>query len=571
MLIRIVSEKHGSVSISRKGDPDGDATDGSDQSNESSSEEEDDDGVLATEKLDSEMSRTLNALRSKDPSVYDPNVTFFSDDEKKDNVEPSQKIKPMFLRDYHRENLLRGPDDEDTEEPPKTFAMQQADLKNTVVKEMHEAVDKEEPSDDENDGDDFLIRKEEPLEKKPAVGLDIDNADKNPELYLSNFLASRAWVPTEKSKFQPFESDDDEEMDEAELFEEAYNLRFEDPNKVNERLVTHARDATSRFSVRREEPNSRKKRRDAEKAKKDEEHKNLEAERARLRKLKIEQMEEKTDKIKKTAGIKSSDITEDDWLRFLDEDWDNEKWEKEMNTRFGEDYYAQEEDGEESDNDGPTSKKRLRKPKWDDDIDVKDLDPDFDEGIVGLGGSDVEKENDGEDVEAGGSPAPKKKDLIKQKREKQREARRDHRKIEMLVDQSLNMDTKFLPRSSKKQPGFFRYRETSPVDFGLSSHDILLADDRQLNQFAGLKKLASFRDEERKKRDRKKLGKKARLRQWRKDTFGSEEGPTAENFHATLEKHSEQQKSADGAEIEGAGTTSKPKRKRSRKHGKGQV
>ena len=52
-----------------------------------------------------------------------------------------------------------------------------------------------------------------------------------------------------------------------------------------------------------------------------------------------------------------------------------------------------------------------------------------------------------------------------------------------------------------------------------------MADDTQLNQFAGLKKLAAFRDEEQKARDQRKLGKKARLRQWRKDTFGNEEGP----------------------------------------------
>ena len=52
-----------------------------------------------------------------------------------------------------------------------------------------------------------------------------------------------------------------------------------------------------------------------------------------------------------------------------------------------------------------------------------------------------------------------------------------------------------------------------------------MADDSHLNKFAGLKKLASFRDPEKKSRDRKKLGKKARVKEWRKDTFGDEEGP----------------------------------------------
>jgi protein KRI1 len=52
-----------------------------------------------------------------------------------------------------------------------------------------------------------------------------------------------------------------------------------------------------------------------------------------------------------------------------------------------------------------------------------------------------------------------------------------------------------------------------------------MAPDSQLNQFAGLKKMASFRDPEKKRKDKKHLGKKARLRQWRKETFGNEDGP----------------------------------------------
>lgn len=52
-----------------------------------------------------------------------------------------------------------------------------------------------------------------------------------------------------------------------------------------------------------------------------------------------------------------------------------------------------------------------------------------------------------------------------------------------------------------------------------------MAPDSSLNEFAGLKKMASFRDAEKKRKDKKNLGKKARLRQWRKETFGNEDGP----------------------------------------------
>jgi protein KRI1 len=56
----------------------------------------------------------------------------------------------------------------------------------------------------------------------------------------------------------------------------------------------------------------------------------------------------------------------------------------------------------------------------------------------------------------------------------------------------------------------------SPEAFGLTSLEILTASDAQLNEFIGLKKLASFRGRELKERDRRKYGKKKRLREWRK-------------------------------------------------------
>lgn len=39
-----------------------------------------------------------------------------------------------------------------------------------------------------------------------------------------------------------------------------------------------------------------------------------------------------------------------------------------------------------------------------------------------------------------------------------------------------------------------------------------------------MKKLASFREPDKKKKDKKRYGKKKRLREWRKDVFGDEDG-----------------------------------------------
>ncbi|OJD23357.1 hypothetical protein ACJ73_05287 [Blastomyces percursus] len=584
-------------------DGDVDAAGASEEEESSSdSEDEDDEGVLATETLDREIFDTLNAIRSKDPRVYDNNVKFYSEIKEAED-EPgssSAKEKPMFIRDYHRENLLRGAsggDDETEEEAPKTFAQEQEDLKREIIKEMH-ATNGAGSSDGENEDEDedggFLIPKSKPTltETTEVPVLDVESADKDPETFLSNFLKARAWVPTEKSKFQPLESDDDDEDQQAEAFEEAYNLRFEDPNKMNEVLVTHSRDTTSKFSVRREEVSGRKKKRDAERAKKEEEKWQREAERNRLRKLKIEQLEEKVEKIKAAAGLRASDFSEEDWARFLDDGWDDAKWEEEMNKRFGEDYYAEHEGSDDPDGEGEGAgsfkKRKLKKPKWDDDIDIKDLVPDFDEeggempqlsdmDMQDAGDVDGEGDEEEDDTAEPNSHKNSKKKALQNKKEKQKEARKERRKIEQLVDKSLDLDldATLLPGASKKHSGHFRYRETSPVSFGLTARDILMADDSALNQFAGLKKLASFRDPERKKRDLKKMGKKARLRQWRKETFGNENGPpadfavplsTAQGASANAKGKDEVIKNKDDGAMEVDIREGKKKRKRSRKH-----
>jgi protein KRI1 len=340
-------------------------------------------------------------------------------------------------------------------------------------------------------------------------------------------MAARAWVPTEGSRFQPLESDDEEDEERAEKFEAAYNLRFENPDGSNETLKTYARDIIAAKSVRREETNSRKKQRDAAREKKDAEKAARDEDRARLRRLKIEEMEEKLQKIKKAAGIRGKMLKDEDWTKFLEDGWEDDKWEEEMNKQFGEDYYAAQEAGSGSDDETfGSKKKKVKKPKWDDDIDIKDLIPDFvdegDDDKPAFTLTDSEAEPSDADNDDSSKPTKKtSKDRQQERQSKKKAARLERKKIEDIVDSNMDIS---LPATSK-QPSLFRYRETSPTSFGLTARDILMAPDSQLNQFAGLKKMATFRDPEKKRKDKKHLGKKARLRQWRKETFGDEDGP----------------------------------------------
>ncbi|KAK0113139.1 KRRI-Interacting protein 1 [Cadophora gregata] len=542
-------------------------------SESSDDEEEDDEGILATEELDAQISDALNAIRSKDPRVYKTDATFYTPIEEYIDVAApegpeTKKQKPMYLGDYHRENLLKGhlEGEEKEAHAPQTFAQEQADLKKMIVKSMHDAA-ADDPDDEANEDGEFLVPKSKSRLINEAVhpsrvenvniDLDIASAEKNPETFLSNFMAARAWVPSDGARFQPLESDDEEEDERAEKFEEAYNLRFEDSQGSNEVLKSYARDIIAAKSVRREEPSGRKKQRDVMREKVEASKKEREAERAQLRRLKIEEAEEKLKKIKKAAGIRGKTLRGEEWADFLDNCWDDEMWESEMNKRFGEEYYAELEaksDDEYDEAEAKRGKRKVRKPKWDDDIDIKDIIPEFDEDSsrkVEFALS--ESESSGREGDSTLSRPKASKDRQHEKQAKKKATRLERKKLEELVDSKMGFDI----TTNSNQPTLFRYRDTSPTTFGLTARDILMAPDASLNEFAGLKKMATFRDAEKKRKDKKKLGKKARLRQWRKETFGNENGP-----EIILNNGEPQVEADDDADVLEMG---RKKKKRSRK------
>jgi protein KRI1 len=291
----------------------------------------------------------------------------------------------------------------------------------------------------------------------------------------------------------------------------------------------------------------------------------------------VEEAEERIKRIKEAAGLEGKVINVEEWADLLGGDWDDVQWETEMQKRFGEDYYAERDAVDEHDEHTETAKKsKVKKPKWDDDIDIKDILPEFEEEEAAAApGFRLSDDDDDQSIEDGdmdgdgemATQKPKsKKDRLEERKLEKKTARLERRQIEEFVEDRLEPD--ILLRSSSKTPSRFRYRDTSPTAYGLTPQDILLASDQQLNEYAGLKKLATFRDAEKKRKDKRRLGKKARLRQWRKDTFGDENGPR-------VIYHQDDGSAANGAHSTGAngivnalGEKTKKKRKRSGK-GKG--
>ncbi|KAH6654627.1 KRI1-like family-domain-containing protein [Truncatella angustata] len=552
-----------------KGKPQ-DHQDHDDDEDDSDDETEDEDGYLATEELDAQLMATLEALRKKDPRIYDPEAKFYDPVDGAPQPQPKEKKeKPVTLRDYHRERILAGDTgaDED-QEHPQTYGQEQDSLKKSILGEINSQIKGHHESEDD-DGDDFLkpkageaerIKKELASDgmhpsraanvkgakaakgKKALSNLDVANAEKDPQTYLSNFLAARAWIEPGKNNWQAFDSDQEDSDGKADEWEVAYNLRFEDPSKSNEVLKSYARDVVDAKSVRRDEKSGRMKKREEERAQKEAEKQERREERNRLRNLKIEEAEAKLKQIKKAAGLSGKDLDEDEWIKFLDDKWDNDKWEEEMNRKFGDEYYAE---GEGASDDEDSKKHKVKKPKFDDDIDIKDLVPDFEEDELpdvvlsdleeaGEEQEEVDDDNEDEDEDEDGPARKKQKTTKDRKRERlttQKEARKERSKIEALVDAKMDIDDPIIPGgSSKKTQGSrFAYRETWAESYGLTAKDILMApSDSALNEYVGLKKLAHFRPADKKAKDKKRLSKKQRLRQWRKENFGPEaerEGP----------------------------------------------
>ncbi|KAI1180182.1 KRI1-like family C-terminal-domain-containing protein [Nemania sp. FL0916] len=573
-----------------------------DEEDDSSSDEtEDDDGFLATEELDAQISATLQAIRNKDPRLYDGKSTFYTPIDEETSAPSTtakeKKEKPVFLQDYHRERLMRGDigaDDQEGEEEDQTqtYAEEQDNLKKSLQDEIKAQLKAAGDDDDEeSDGDEGFMKAKEGAKVSAAGAVhpsraakikvplpDVKEADKDPELFLSNFMASRAWAQGEGNGWEPFESDEEED-EKADEWEAAYNMRFEDPSKSNEVLRSYARDVTASISVRRDEKTGRKRQRELEKERKDAAKTQRKEERARLRRLKLEEAESKLKLIKKAAGLRGKELKDEEWQKVLESAWENDQWEEEMNKFFDDDYYA--EGDEISDDEGTTEskKKKPKKPKWDDDIDINDLVPDFDEEerakftLTDDEAAEDDLEEDDEDA-----PTAKRQKTTKERKKErlasQKEARKERAKLEALVDTRMNLDDPEILNgaTSSKATGAssFGYMDTRPESFGLTTRDILMASDADLNNFAGLKKLAHWRDQEKQSKDRKRLGKKARLRQWRKETFGPEfeREPPALNFGKLRKEKSAADDEEGGANIV-EGSKKKRKRSRPKKEGKG--
>lgn len=489
-----------------------------------SSEEEDEYGEMLTEKVEALIEKVIKTLKTDPKKLLDPNIKFFNDDdEDKTNATSETKEKPMYLKDYHRMNLLSGAFKEEddaanefeTVDGEKPFVVTEREERNQLLNDIKNAFNDDGEEESDNNDDDFLKKKEHPTkveDKAPALP---DPSD-NPDAFLSAFLDNQAWIPKKNDKvinLDQIDNEDEQDFDDAvEDFEKAYNFRYEDPNSAE--IVSYARNQAT---LRRGKTNSRKRAREKKHAIKEQEIHEKEQAVQKKKTAKLNKVIDRLSKIKEAVGDDVSDEVIEKVFgdSLLNDDFDDTDWDSKMAEIFNEQYYSSE----------------ITKPEWDENDEIM---ADFhaskkeeEEEDAGVSGGD---EVDGGEEEAE-EPAKKKskKEKLKEKKLAKKEKKSIKEKAEQIVEANKMKIVEEVEeergRLAQQDPTKFKYREVSPESFGLSTREILLADDQDLNKFISIKKFAPYRPKELALKDKRKLTKKKQLQQWRREVFKSKEGP----------------------------------------------
>lgn len=492
------------------------AAGGIDSEDESTSEEEDD-GIIP-DKTEAQIFETLMKIKRKDKSIYDKDAKFYSSEEESDGeggkrAKKKRKEKPMYLKDVVYKEAMDlaaglGSDSDDEneggrrrgDEGPvvKTYTQEQQDLKNQF---LHAFDEEAEAEGDEEFGGVLKARKKannvgegdvedggEGDEGKVqelldayfnAGGKELPEEDK----FLRSYILNKGWVEHGDGD-EAFDEDHgadegddgiDYEEDEAawaaaQVFEANYNFRFEEPG--GGQLVTHPRQLEG--TIRKED--DRRKRQRAEKAaRKAAEEESRRAEVKRLKNLKKAEIEDRLHEVQTVAGAAAPKTELLDEL--LAGDFDPEAHDRAMAAAFGDEYY---DEGDEEDQDIEHDETFARELAA-----MADYGTDDEEAKEGTFAAlerrlkEAEAAGKDEDEEGEGAAA----------------ARSD---LKRLLEEYHKLDYEDHVGGI---PTRFRYKEVEPETYGLTVEEILMMDDKELNQVVGLKRVAApYREGERRLR-----------------------------------------------------------------------
>ena len=495
----------------------GDGKSESETATESSDGTSSDEEETLERALDGAFAEALMKIRRKDPSVYDAETKLFDeasedeDDEdgggKKEatSTKRTKKKTRATLREVVATQLLEGGatalEEAEAEaeaarandEP--SYVEEQAALKRAF---KDAAAGGDDDEDDEDESGLVVKRRAAAMTaatEKLSEYFDARRGDANDlsaeDKFLRDYLLEKQWMKEDSKKdsaavrFQTLgppssdedddagaddESSDSELLDRAEAFEHKYNFRFEEPGA--DRLVSHSRHIEG--LVRRED-SKRKDKRKKVRERKESERAKLLAEVRRLKNLKREEIANKMRQISAVGGLKGGGAKVAD----LTEEFDPEAHDRAMQEMYGDEYYdAAGEDGEDE------VFGELEKPEF------GDLEEEMKELLKGAGKPDDDDLDDDDHFDDDDEPAPDEEE--EENKFSKRAAKKWRKELEAKMDEYYKLNAEdFIGEA----PTRFPYKEVAPKMFGLTTRDVLLMEDKHLNQIVGLKKLAPYRDD----------------------------------------------------------------------------
>lgn len=388
----------------------------------------------------------------------------------------------------------------------------------------------------------------EPL-KRFWTGKGLSDTDK----FLRDYLTNRRWKsesdsfggyssgPAPNNSGQAREDEQDgvidlegdlEDVEQAEEYERSYNFRFEEGTEATE-VKTFPRQIDG--SLRKKKTKRQNARERASERK--EEQKALKSE--EIKRLKNLKQQEILDKLKAIKEITGNDAAGLDGVD-LEGDFDPDTHEQQMQAVFTEEYYNNATD--------------TTKPQFPDDLgDIPDYEGEndgYDENGDGdWDGPHVEDNDFNMDADYVPMPIGEKKKKKKAKALTRKQLKELEQKLasgELKVDggdaelhkkldEYYNLDYEDIVGGI---PTRFKYREVLANDYGLSTEELLAAEDKELNRWASLKKMVQYRDESDERRDKQSYKRRRTDIAFKKEVFvNSNAWQVTEKGQAAVERH----------------------------------
>ncbi|XP_018593870.2 protein KRI1 homolog isoform X2 [Scleropages formosus] len=371
------------------------------------------------------------------------------------------------------------------------------------------------------------------------------------EKFLRDYILNKGYLEEDEDRIPTFdevvqeEVEDSEEegesfLEKQEDFERHYNFRFEEPD--GHQIKTYPR--TIATSVRSKDDRRKRKREEVKERKRKEKEQKRE-QLKQLKNLKRNEIVEKLRRLQELTGNKELAFSQVD----LEGDFDPQQHDQLMQKFFGDEYYGQEEEEkpqfDEEDMDEHWN--------WDNWTGEGEGEEEGGDGLAEEEYDDYEPNCDDPDFIMDADYDPSQEPTSKKKKRNKEIAER--KKKNMTKDDALLMGKKrkkshFASVITKSKPVFdpqektfeqyldeyykldyediiddlpcrFRYRQVVPNDFGLTTEEILEADEKELNRWCSLKKTCMYRSEREEMSDQKNYKIKAQNEKKKREVLHS--------------------------------------------------